>query len=130
LSRVSRRLLAPVAIVLILLVFGGTGLSAPFAWRTVASAHRSSNDYVSVSITKKVVSGRAARIYVRASATVSVHGEAMCVGSTFKGRNFTRTLRTGYRSIPLPLTRAECTYLLGIRMNHGGSIRLRLEILF
>jgi hypothetical protein len=129
--RVLSRLVAVLALTLGVLLCGEAGSAVPLTWRTVAAARGSSDDYTVVSITKKVVNGRAARIYVRASTIVRVHGEVMCAGSSgFRSRNYVRTLRNGHRVIPLPLTRAECTYLLGVRMKKGGSVRLRLDVLF
>ena len=68
-----------------------------------------------------------------ASSTVTVRGNVICSrinDFAIEDRSFARRLRIGSASIPLPLQRAECTYLIDATLTNGGSIRLRLAILY
>ena len=115
------------------LVASAAAPASPTAWRIVASANDSSDFYASASITKKVTNGRAARVRVSASARVTVRGNVLCVRNSdfsFEDRSFARRLRYGSASLPLPLTRAECTYIIDGTLANGGTVRIKLAILF
>ena len=121
-----------VALALLSLMVSASALGAATGWKFVASANDSSDFLASASITKKVKNARAARVYVAASRAVTVRGDVLCSrlsDFSIESRTFARTLRSGYRAIPVPLQRAECTYILDATLQSGGTVRLRLAIL-
>jgi hypothetical protein len=116
------------------LALAGSASAATSGWKMAAKASDSSPYFASASLTKQVTNARAARVGVGSTQRVTVRGTVFCTsGFNFEDRTFAVVVPGGQRvvtrPIPVPLKRANCTYILDATLANGGAILIGLMVL-